>query len=76
MDLTISKILYKKEYFWFKALSGSCNNLASGWFAIIFIYPGIGFYLREFSWKNIFVLLQSFLYGVFFLTLSVFLNKK
>jgi len=76
MNLAVSKIFYKKKHFWFKALSNSCNNLASGWFAVIFIYPGVGFYLKEFYWINIFILLQSFLYGVFFLTLSVYLDKK
>ena len=76
MNLTVSKILYKKKYFWFKALANSCNNLASGWFAIIFIYPGLGFYLKEFYWTNIFILIQSFIFGVLFLVLSVFLDKK
>ncbi|VVA43456.1 conserved hypothetical protein [Candidatus Roizmanbacteria bacterium] len=76
MDLAVSKILYKKKYFWFKALSNSCNSLASGWFATLFIYPGIGFYLKEFNWLNFFILIQSFIFGVIFLVLSVFLDKK
>ena len=76
MDLTITKIFYKKKYFLFKALSNSCNSLASGWFATLLIYPGISFYLKEFNWTNIFNLLQSFIFGVLFLVLSVFLDKK
>lgn len=76
MNLTVRKVLYKREYFWFEALSNSCNSLASGWFATLFIYPGIGFYLKEFNWTNIFILIQSFIFGVIFLVLSVVLDKK
>jgi hypothetical protein len=76
MDIAIEKILYKKKYFWFKALSNSCNNLSSGWFATLLIYPGLSFYLKEFNWTNIFILIQSFIFGVLFLVLSVVLDKK
>ena len=76
MDLTFGKLIYKKKYFWFKALANSCNNLASGWFATLLIYPGISFYLKKFNWINFFILLQSFIFGVLFLVLSVFLDKK
>jgi len=76
MDPVLGKIIYQRKYFWFKALACSCNNLASGWFATLLIYPGVSFYLKEFNWINFFILIQSFIFGVLFLVLSVFLDKK
>ena len=76
MDLTISKILYKKKYFWFKALASSCNNLASTLFAVILISPGLVVYFKSFSLQNIFTLIKSIILGIIFLILSVYLDKK
>lgn len=76
MDITIEKILYKKKYFWFKALSNSCNNLASTLFAVILISPGLTIYFRSLNLQNIFTLIKSVILGVIFLTLSVYLDKK
>ena len=76
MDLTVSKILYKKEYFWFKALSNSCNNLASTLFAIILIPPGLVIYFKSFGLQNILALLKSIILGLLFFVLSVYFDRK
>jgi hypothetical protein len=76
MDLTVSKIFYKKKYFWFKALSNSCNNLASILFAFVLISPGLIAYLKILSLQNIFTLIKSIMLGILFLTLSVYFDRK
>ena len=72
MDLTVSKILYKRKYFWFKALSNSCNSLASGWFATLLIYPGISFYLKEFNDKYFYFDTIIYIRGFIFDIISCF----
>jgi hypothetical protein len=76
MDIAIEKILYKKKCFWFKALSNSCNNLASTLFAVVLISPGLTLYSKTFSLQNIFSLIKSIILAIIFLTLSVYLDKK
>ncbi len=76
MDLTFGKIIYKKKYFWLKALSNSCNNLASTLFAIILISPGLVIYFKSFSLQNILSLLESVVLGLLFFVLSVYFDRK
>lgn len=76
MDLTVSNILYKKKYFWFKALANSCNNLASTLFAIVLVSPGLVIYFKPFSLQNIIALLESIIIGLLFFVLSVYFDRK
>jgi len=76
MDLAVSKIFYKRKYFWFKALANSCNNLASTLFAVILISPGLVIYFKSFDLQNILALLKSVILGLLFFVLSVYFDRK